>query len=119
MRQSAGQAGHPDTSQEDRMATTTPGSYGETSHTRDFGARGSIRRFTETKLGFKTSEFYMTLIFAVAVIIAAYVKNADALSRDDGCARAGFPVVPSIVSRGCAKAVVREPYTDDDDRRNY
>jgi len=102
------------------MATTTPGSYGETSHTRDFGARGSIRRFTETKLGFKTSEFYMTLIFAVAVIVAAYVKNADALSRDDGWRYASFAVVAYIVSRGLAKAGVREPYTEDnDDRRNY
>jgi hypothetical protein len=99
------------------MTTTTPGSYGETSHTRDLGARGSIRRFTETKLGFKTSEFYMMLLFVVAVIVAAYVSSSDALSREDGWRFASWVAAAYIVSRGLAKLGVREPYSDDD--RSY
>jgi hypothetical protein len=99
------------------MTTTTPGSYGETSRPGAVAARRSVRRFTETKLGVKTSEFWMMLIFAIAVIVAAYAKAADALSRDDGWRYASFVAVAYIISRGFAKAGVREPYTDDD--RDY
>jgi len=98
------------------MATTTPGSYGATGSER--ADRRTIRQtFTETKLGVKTSEFWMMLIFAVAVIIAAYVKNGDALNREDGWRFASFVAVAYIISRGLAKLGVREPYDRDD--RDY
>jgi hypothetical protein len=92
------------------MATTTPGSA--------VGAATTDRRhvraaFTESKAGFKTSEFAMMLIFAVAVIVAAYASNADALSREDGWRFASFVAVAYIVSRGLAKLGVREPYDED------
>jgi hypothetical protein len=79
--------------------------------------RRAHRTFTETELGFKTSEFYMMLIFAVAVIIAAYVSSADALSREDGWRFASFAVVAYIISRGLAKLGVREPYKDSVDEQ--
>jgi len=94
------------------MTTTTPGDFGASrvAHT---DTRRTHRTFTETKLGFKTSEFYMMLIFAVAVIVAAYASSADALSREDGWRYASFVAVAYIISRGLAKLGVREPYQDD------
>ena len=51
------------------MTTTTPGSYGATADRT--GRRRRVWTFAETKLGYKTSEFLMMLVFAVGVIIAA------------------------------------------------
>jgi hypothetical protein len=100
------------------MATTTPGSYGDASHTGAVAPRRTVRTtFTETKLGIKTSEFWMMIVFIAGVLIAAYAKNSDALSRDDGWKYASFAAVAYIISRGFAKAGVREPYNDDD--RDY
>jgi hypothetical protein len=92
------------------MTTTTPGAYttGTADHTDD---RRTVRSFTETKLGFKTSEFLMMLIFVIGVLVAAYVSNADALSREDGWRFAGFVAAAYIVSRGLAKLGTREPYS--------
>ena len=61
------------------MTTTTPGSYGAAAADRTDDRR-RVWTFTETKLGYKTSEFLMMLIFAVGVIIAAYASSSDALS---------------------------------------
>ena len=72
--------------------------------------RRTVRSFTETKLGFKTSEFLMMLIFVVGVLVAAYASSADALSREDGWRFASFVAAAYIVSRGLAKLGTREPY---------
>ncbi len=37
---------------------------------------GDRRTFTETKLGFRTSEFMMMVVAAVAVLVATYVDTA-------------------------------------------
>jgi hypothetical protein len=95
-----------------KMTTTTPGSYGTATPDRT-DARRTVRTFTETKLGFKTSEFLMMLIFVVGVIVAAYASNADALSREDGWRFASFVAAAYIVSRGLAKLGTREPYERD------
>ena len=94
------------------MTTTTPGSYtaGSTDRT---DARRTVRSFTETKLGYKTSEFLMMLIFVIGVLVAAYASNADALSREDGWRFASFVAAAYIVSRGLAKLGTREPYDRD------
>ena len=91
------------------MTTTTPGSYGAHATDRPDDRR-VVRSFTETKLGFKTSEFLMMLIFVVGVLVAAYASNADALSREDGWRFASFVAAAYIVSRGLAKLGTREPY---------
>ena len=70
--------GYPDTQMENKMTTTTPGSYGAAADRTD--VRRKVWTFTETKLGYKTSEFLMMLIFAVGVIIAAYASSSDTLS---------------------------------------
>jgi hypothetical protein len=73
------------------------------------------RTSTETRRGFKTSEFYVMLAFVVAVLLATYADE-DSLARDDGWLFAAFAVVAYIVSRGLAKLATREP--SDEDGRN-
>jgi hypothetical protein len=88
--------------------------------TYDTGAdRGSYRpverrTFTETKLGFKTSEFLMAVVAIAAVLIATYSDGDDTLTQNDGWRYAAWIAVAYIVSRGLAKLGVREPYTDDE-----
>jgi hypothetical protein len=72
----------------------------------------SRHRFTEAKDGFKTSEFYVMVIFVAAVLLATYL-DADSLARDDGWRFAGFAVVAYIISRGLAKLGVRQPANHD------
>ena len=68
--------------------------------------------FTEAKNGFKTSEFYVMLVFVAGVLIATYT-DVDSLGREDGWRFAAFAVVAYIVSRGLAKLGTREPYVDE------
>ena len=72
------------------------------------------RTFTETKLGFKTSEFLVMVAAVVAVLVATYADGDDTLTQNDGWRYAAWIAVAYIVSRGLAKLGVREPYTDDD-----
>jgi hypothetical protein len=94
------------------MSTTTPGPIPGTA--RDTGRRTARTTFTESKLGVKTSEFYMMLIFVAGVIIAAYADADDALSREDGWRFGALVAAAYIVSRGLAKLGTREPYDRDD-----
>jgi hypothetical protein len=71
------------------------------------------RTFTETKLGFKTSEFLMAVVAIAAVLIATYSDGDDTLTQNDGWRYAAFIAVAYIVSRGLAKLGVREPYSDE------
>jgi hypothetical protein len=89
--------------------------------TYDTGATGAHRpterrTFTETKLGFKTSEFMMAVVAIAAVLIATYADGDDTLTQNDGWRYAAWIAVAYIVSRGLAKLGVREPYTDDNGR---
>ena len=70
------------------------------------------RTFTETRNGFKTSEFWVMLAFVVGVLLATYADE-DSLARDDGWMFASFAVFAYIVSRGLAKLATREPYDED------
>ena len=69
--------------------------------------------FTETKAGFKTTEFLLTLAAIVAILVAVYVGDAD-LDATDGWRYASWVAAACIVSRGLAKLGTREPYTDED-----
>ncbi len=66
--------------------------------------------YTETKLGFKTSEFLIMVAAAVAILVATYVDGDDTLTQNDGWRYASWVAVAYIVSRGLAKLGVREPY---------
>ena len=91
------------------MAAQTYDTAGET------GAHRSLERrtFTETKLGFKTSEFLMALAAIVAVLIATYSDGDDTLTQNDGWRYAAWIAAAYIVSRGLAKLGVREPYAEE------
>jgi hypothetical protein len=71
------------------------------------------RTFTETKLGFKTSEFIMAVAAIVAVLIATYSDGDDTLTQNDGWRYAAWIAAAYIVSRGLAKLGVREPYAEE------
>jgi len=74
--------------------------------------RRLIRDYRETKGGFKTTEFIVTILFVAGVLIATYV-DSDSLARADGWRYATFAVVAYVISRGLAKLGVREPYFED------
>jgi hypothetical protein len=71
----------------------------------------SRRTFTETKAGFKTTEFMVALAAMVAILIATYVADAD-LGANDGWKYIAWVAVAYIVSRGLAKLGTREPYSE-------
>lgn len=82
-----------------------------TGYTAPSGAREaevSRRRYTEAKDGFKSSEFYVMVAFAAAVLVATYL-GVDSLARAGGWRFAAFAVVAYILSRGLAKLGVRQP----------
>jgi hypothetical protein len=72
---------------------------------------GSGRTFTETKAGFKTTEFMVALAAIVAILIATYVADAD-LGANEGWKYIAWVAVAYIVSRGLAKLGTREPYSE-------
>lgn len=94
------------------MTTNNP-TPSPTGARRAAGARTGVRTFTETKAGQKTTEFLMTVVFVIAVLIAAYINNSDDISRNDGWRYAVIAVAAYSISRGLAKLATREPYTDD------
>jgi hypothetical protein len=71
------------------------------------------RTYTETKLGTKTTEFYVMILAIVGIVVATYVDSGDTLTKDDGIRYAAFVAVAYIVSRGLAKLGTREPYNAD------
>ena len=77
------------------------------------GGFGRARTFTETKAGFKTTEFVMMLLVVVAILIATYVADAD-LGANEGWRYISWVAVAYIVSRGIAKAGTPEPHGDKD-----
>jgi hypothetical protein len=77
--------------------------------TRRPGRFGRARTFTETKAGFKTTEFVVMLLVVVAILIATYVADAD-LGANEGWRYISWVAVAYIVSRGLAKLGTREPY---------
>jgi hypothetical protein len=78
--------------------------------------RGATRRTTETKAGYKTTEFYAFIVAVLAVLIAAD-NIGGSLARDYFRADKAWLYVTILtvgymISRGLAKAGSREPYTD-------
>ena len=101
------------------MAATdvTRGSARTTSDGRPTG----IRRITETKAAFKTTEFMSYVAVLVGLLIAGAVTKAGGGADDRFLAKhvwlyVTILTVGYMISRGLAKSGVREPYTDDDDR---
>ena len=83
-----------------------------------FADRGSVRRSTETKSAFKTTEMIAYVVAVAGVLIAAMVvDNSDPGSL--GARQAWLYVtvltVGYMLSRGLAKSGSRDPYTEDRD----
>ena len=81
--------------------------------------RGAVRRTTETKAAFKTTEFIAYVVAVVGVLLAALiVDQADAggLGAKQAWLYVTILTVGYMISRGLAKSGSREPYTEDTDR---
>ena len=60
------------------------------------------RRQQETKPGWKSTEFYLTLAAIAGILIASYA-DSDSLSRTDGWKYTAWVVIAYVISRGLAK----------------
>ena len=81
------------------------------------GRHTPVRRSTETKASFKTTEFFVYLAAVVGVLIAAAVvdeSNAGGFGAQQAWLYVTLLTVGYMVSRGFAKSGSREPYTADD-----
>ncbi len=76
----------------------------------------SVRRTTETKASFKTTEFFAFLAAVAGVLIAGLVVD-DATNGGFDAKQVWLYVtiltVGYMISRGLAKSGSREPYTED------
>ena len=93
------------------MATERPDLRAGVEPGRRTRAFGRGRTYTETKEGFKTTEFMLALAAIVAILIATYVADAD-LGANDGWKYMSWVAAAYIVSRGLAKLGTREPYEE-------
>lgn len=104
------------TGTQNRNSTTTQRSSGSQT-VRRTGRRSFATGTTEARPGIMTTEFWLSLAMAAAVIVAGYVS--DALAVDTAWALGAGVIAAYVVSRGLAKAGSREgPFmvdlTDDD-----
>jgi hypothetical protein len=81
--------------------------------------RRTVRRSTETKAAFKTTELMAYAAATVGVLIAALVvdqADAGGLGARQAWLYVTILTVGYMVSRGLAKSGSRDPYTEDRDR---
>jgi hypothetical protein len=81
--------------------------------------RRTVRRSTETKAAFKTTELMAYVAATVGVLIAAMVvdqADAGGLGAKQAWLYVTILTVGYMVSRGLAKSGSRDPYTEDRDR---
>ena len=71
----------------------------------------SVERSTETKASTKTSEFFVYVIAAAAILIASLI--VDGFNASEGWMFFTFLTIGYMISRGLAKAGSREPYRAD------
>jgi hypothetical protein len=70
----------------------------------------SVERSTETKASTKTSEFFVYVIAAAAILIASLV--VDGFNATEGWMFFTYLTIGYMISRGLAKSGSREPYRD-------
>jgi hypothetical protein len=83
-------------------------------------SRRLMRRSTETKAAYKTTELIAFVVAVIGVLIAtAMVDQADAggLGARQGWTLVAALTIGYMVSRGLAKSGSREPYTEHDETR--
>ena len=74
-------------------------------------SRVSTNESTETKASTKTSEFFVYVIAAAAILIASLV--VDGFNATEGWMFFTYLSIGYMISRGLAKAGSREPYRTD------
>jgi hypothetical protein len=74
-------------------------------------SRVSTNESTETKASTKTSEFFVYVIAAAAILIASLV--VDGFNATEGWMFFTYLTIGYMISRGLAKAGSREPYRTD------
>jgi hypothetical protein len=74
-------------------------------------SRVSTHESTETKASTKTSEFFVYLIGAAAILIASLIM--DGFNATEGWMFFTFLSIGYMISRGLAKSGSREPYRVD------
>jgi hypothetical protein len=74
-------------------------------------SRVSTHESTETKASTKTSEFFVYVIAALAILIASYI--VDGFNATEGWMFFTFLTIGYMISRGLAKSGSREPYPTD------
>jgi hypothetical protein len=97
------------------VATSSAGSAARTAD-RDHDHRPAVRRSTETKAAFKTTEMIAYVVAVAGVLIAAAIvdeKDAGGLGAQQAWLYVTLLTIGYMVSRGLAKSGSREPYTDD------
>ena len=78
----------------------------------------TVRRTTETKAAFKTTELIVYVVAVLGVLIAALVvdeSDAGGFGARQAWLYVTILTVGYMISRGLAKSGSREPYTDDRD----
>jgi hypothetical protein len=94
---------------------------GATSYRRDTDVRRSddveVRRTTETKSFFKTSEFFVWVLAVAATVIATYAKDSDSLQPRQGWLYVAILSAAYMLARGLAKSGSYEPEHEHRDAR--
>jgi len=89
-----------------------------TSRARVDGNHRAVRRATETKAAFKTTEMIAYVAAVIGVLIAAAMvdeSNAGGFGAQQAWLYVTILTVGYMISRGLAKSGSREPYTEDRD----
>ena len=84
---------------------------------RDAARRSSVRKSTETKAAFKTTELIAFVVAVAGVLIAASIvdeSNAGGMGAKQAWLYVTILTVGYMISRGLAKSGSSDPYTDDD-----
>lgn len=102
------------------MATSSAASSRTSADSHALADRTPVRRSTETKSAFKTTEMIAYVVAVAGVLIAAQVvDNADpgSLGARQAWLYVTILTVGYMISRGVAKSGSRDPYTEDRDGR--
>ena len=100
------------------MATSPAASTRIPADGRATAERRPVRRSTETKAAFKTTELIVYVVASVLVLISAMILDeSDAGGFGAKQAWLYFTILSAgyMISRGLAKSGSRDPYTDDND----
>jgi hypothetical protein len=98
---------------------TTPAAPTRGLDSRSDDTRRAVRRTTETKAAFKTTELIAYVVAVVGVLIAALVvdqADAGGFGAKQAWLYVTILTIGYMISRGLAKSGSRDPYTEDRDR---